>query len=416
VERAWTQATHAIAEVRGLPKDAAVTKQFELVRLHRCFLSLGAGRWVKIESDHPGSEMSRPTQQIRFCTSRDGTRIAFASYGAGPPLVRTAQWISHLDLDRDNPVIGPWLSLLARRHTLIRYDPRGCGLSDREDLEFSLSKQVEDLEAVIEAAGLKRFVLFGATAGGITAIDYAARHRERVSRLIVYGGFERGRFVRTAAKDTEEAELQLKATELGWGSENPAFRQIHISQLIPDATAEQSRALTELMRISMSPANAANILRLYFHADLRDIAPKVRCPTLVLHARQDAQVPFEEGRLLAGLIPGARFVSLESRNHLLLENEPAWQRFSEEIEHFLSPQQAKPSDGLLPDDLTAREHDVLELLAQGLDNGTIASKLGTSEKTVRNQVSTIFGKLGVSSRAQAIVCARDAGFGREGSG
>ncbi len=356
--------------------------------------------------------MSQPAQQVLFCTSRDGTRIAFASYGAGPPLVRAAPWISHLDFDRDNPVIGPWLSLLARHHTLIRYDPRGCGLSDREGVGFSLPKQVEDLEAVIEAAGLKRFVLFGATAGGITAIAYAARHPERVSHLIVYGGFGRGRFVRTAPKDAEEAELQLKAIELGWGSENPAFRQIHISQLIPDATAEQSRALTDLMRISMSPANAATILRLYFAADLREIAPKVRCPTLLLHARQDARVPFEEGRLLAGLIPGARFVSLESRNHLLLENEPAWQRLAEEIEHFLSAQQAKLSNRLLLDYLTAREHDVLELLAQGLDNDTIATRLGTSEKTVRNQVSTIFGKLGVSSRAQAIVCAR----GREGSG
>jgi pimeloyl-ACP methyl ester carboxylesterase/DNA-binding CsgD family transcriptional regulator len=387
---------------------------------HRCSdIALGPAVGLRLGPDPLWLRMSQPAQQIRFCTSRDGTRVAFAFSGAGPSLVRAAQWISHLDFDRDNPVIGPWLSLLARRHTLIRYDPRGCGLSDREDVGFSLPKQIEDLEAVVEATGLKRFVLFGATAGGITATAYAARHPERVSHLIVYGGFGRGRFVRTThkdTKDTEEAELQLKTIELGWGSENPAFRQIHISQLIPDATAEQSRALTDLMRISMSPANAANILRLYFGADLREIAPKVRCPTLVLHARQDARIPFEEGRLLAGLIPGARFVSLESRNHLLLENEPAWQRLAEEIEYFLSTQQAKPSDRLLFNRLTAREHDVLELLAQGLDNGTIATKLGTSEKTVRNQVSTIFGKLGVSSRAEAIVRARDAGFGREGSG
>jgi pimeloyl-ACP methyl ester carboxylesterase/DNA-binding CsgD family transcriptional regulator len=359
--------------------------------------------------------MSRRAQQIQFCTSLDGTRVAFASCGAGPPLVRAAQWISHLDFDRDNPVIGPWLSLLARRHTLIRYDPRGCGLSDRDGREFSLPKQVEDLEAVIEAAGSKRFALFGATAGAVTAVTYAARHPERVSHLIIYGGFARGRFVRTAAHDTEEAELQLKATELGWDSENSAFRQIHISQLIPGATAEQSRALTDLMRISMPPTNAAMILKLYFAADLRDIAPKVRCPTLVLHARQDARVPFEEGRLLAGLIPGARFVSLESRNHLLLASEPAWQQLADELDRFLMTPQVGPSERPLLGQLTAREHDVLELLAQGIDNGKIASRLGTSEKTVRNQVSAIFAKLGVNTRAQAIVCARDAGFGRKGS-
>jgi pimeloyl-ACP methyl ester carboxylesterase/DNA-binding CsgD family transcriptional regulator len=340
--------------------------------------------------------------------------VAYASCGAGLPLVRAAQWISHLDFDRDNPVIGPWLSLLARRHKLIRYDPRGCGLSDREGREFSISKQVDDLEAVIEANGCNRFVLLGATAGAVTAVTYAARHPERVSHLIIYGGFARGRMVRANARDIEEAELQLKATELGWNSENPAFRQIHISQLIPGATTEQSHALTDLMRMSMSPANAATILRLYFAADLRDVAPKVRCPTLVLHARHDARVPFEEGRRLAGLIPGARFVSLESRNHLLLATEPAWQQLSDELDRFLSASPAGPSNGLLHD-LTAREHDVLELLAQGIDNGTIASKLGTSEKTVRNQVSAIFAKLGVNTRAQAIVYARDAGFGRKGA-
>jgi pimeloyl-ACP methyl ester carboxylesterase/DNA-binding CsgD family transcriptional regulator len=354
-------------------------------------------------------------QQIRFCSSRDGTRIAFASLGGGPPLVRAAQWISHLDLDRDNPIIGPWISLLARRHRLIRYDPRGCGLSDRDGVGLSLAKQVEDLEAVVEAAGLKRFVLFGATAGAVTAVAYAARHPERVSRLIVYGGFGRGRFVRTTRQDAEEAELQLKATELGWDSENPAFRQIHISQLIPDATTEQSRSLTDLMRTSMSPSYAADILRLYFAADLREIAPSVRCPTLVLHARQDARVPFEEGRSLAGLMPDAQFASLESRNHMLLENEPAWSELTQELDRFLSAPQIKPSDRLLLEQLTTREHDVLELLAQGLDNGAIAVRLGTSKKTVRNQVSTLFGKLGVTSRGQAIVRARDAGFGRSGS-
>jgi pimeloyl-ACP methyl ester carboxylesterase/DNA-binding CsgD family transcriptional regulator len=352
--------------------------------------------------------MSPPRQaRIRFCQSRDGTRIAYVSEGAGEPVVRAAHWVSHLNFDVTSPVLGPWLATLGRGRSLTRYDSRGCGLSDREQLEFTLDKHVEDLEAVVDAAKLDRFALFGMAGGASIAVLFAARHPERVSHLVLHGGCVRAKISRG---DTEDALTQIKAVEVGWGNENPAFRQLFTSQLLPDGTSEVFRSFNDLIRHSTSPANAARILRMFYEADLRDIAPKVRCPTLVLHARQDGRIPFEQGRELARLIPDARLVALESRNHMLLDSEPAWRQAVAALEDFLPiPKEAPPGPFL--GELTAREHQVLELLAQGLDNETIARQLGISTKTVRNQVSTIFSKLGVSSRAQAVARARDAGIG-----
>jgi pimeloyl-ACP methyl ester carboxylesterase/DNA-binding CsgD family transcriptional regulator len=362
--------------------------------------------------------MSYRAQQIRFCTSRDGTRIAYAIGGAGPPLVRAAHWINHLKLDWDSPFWRPMLSTLMRHHTLIRYDLRGAGLSDRDDVEISLDRHVEDLEAVVEAAGVEHFPLVAVTGGTHIAMRYAVRHPERVSHLVLYASTARGRLVRAAGRDSEEAHAQLKLIEFGWSSENPAFRQLQTTQFMPTATPEQSHTFTELMRETTSPATAAALLREFWLVDNREIAARIQCPTLVLHPRADPRIPFEQGRLLAGLIPGARFAPLESANHLLMENEPAWQQFIGELDDFLPAPPAKPPDAAEPalNGLTAREHDVLELVAQGLDNDAIGSRLGTSAKTVRNQVSIIFSKLGVNSRAQAIVRAREAGFGRKKGG
>jgi pimeloyl-ACP methyl ester carboxylesterase/DNA-binding CsgD family transcriptional regulator len=353
--------------------------------------------------------MHQPSQQIRFCRSRDGTRIAYATGGSGPPLVRAAHWISHLKLDWDNAVWHPWLSMFSRRHTLVRYDARGCGLSDREGVDFSLDRHVEDLEAVIEAAGVEQFPLFGMAGGGSIAVTYAVRHPERVSHLILHGVPAVSKLARG---DLEQGHTEIKAFEFGWDRENPAFRQLFTSQLLPDATAEQFKAFNDLIRLTTSPANAARILGVFYGADLRGLAPSVRCPTLVTHVREDGRVPFEQGRELAGLIPGARFVPLESRNHVLLESEAAWQQFVNELDDFLPAIPAKSVGAPVIDDLTAREREVLELIAQGLDNATIGTRLGISEKTVRNHLSMILSKLGVNSRAQAIVRARDAGFGR----
>jgi pimeloyl-ACP methyl ester carboxylesterase/DNA-binding CsgD family transcriptional regulator len=355
--------------------------------------------------------MSHPTQQIRFCTSRDGTRIAYAICGDGPPLLWIGHWVRHLKFDWESPVWQPWLALLTQRHSVIRYDWRGCGLSDREGVEFSLVKHVEDCEAVVEAASLKHFILFAAAGGGTMAMEYVVRHPDQVSHLVLYGCQTRGRMVRgMTPAQVVEAEARLKVFELGWPNVIPAYGQFFTSLHMPDATAEQFRSYNDLLRMATSPANALNLLRTYWEADVREIVPQVRCPTLVLHARQDAIIPFEEGRLVASLIPAARFVPLESRNHVLLSTEPAWRQFAEALNDFL-PISATGHAALALDELTAREREVLEVVAQGLDNRGIAARLKISEKTVRNHVSIIFSKLGTNSRAQAVALARDAGLG-----
>jgi pimeloyl-ACP methyl ester carboxylesterase/DNA-binding CsgD family transcriptional regulator len=361
--------------------------------------------------------MSHPAQQIRFCTSRDGVRIAYATCGAGPPLVWVAHWIHHLRFDWDSPVWRPWLALLTRHHALIRYDFRGCGLSDRQRVEFSFENYVDDFEAVLNAAGIGQFVLFGMSGvGSALAITYAVRHPDRVTHLVLYGPYTRNRLAGTPSPEQiEEAQTRLKVIELGWPNETRAYGQFFTALHMPDASAEHFRSYNDLLRLTTSPANAVALLQAFFRIDVQEIVPKVRCPTLVLHARQDAVIPFEEGRLVAGLIPGARFVPLESRNHVLLDTEPAWQQLVDALDDFLpaSPSMPAGAASLVLHELTAREHEVLELVAQGLANATIGTRLHISERTARNHVSAILGKLGVGTRAQAIVRAREAGFGRE---
>jgi pimeloyl-ACP methyl ester carboxylesterase/DNA-binding CsgD family transcriptional regulator len=363
--------------------------------------------------------MPLPAQQIRFCTSRDGTRIAYATCGTGPPLVWAAGWVHHLELDWDSPVWRPWLSVLARRHTLIRYDWRGCGLSDREQVDFSFERLVEDFEAVIEAAGLEQFVLFGIAAGSAVGMTYAVRHPERVSRLVLYAGYVRNKLAgNPTPQQVEEAQARLKMMELGWPNDTPAYGQFYTSLHMPAASAEQTQSFADLVRRTTSPANAVALLQAFFRIDVRETVPKIRCPTLVLHSRGDSIIWFEQGRSVAGLIPGARFVPLESGNHVLLETEPAWQQFVDALDDFLPAPAAKPAAGppFLLGELTPREREVLELVAQGLDNGTIGARLGISERTARNHLSIILSKLGINSRAQAIVQARESGFGRSNSG
>ena len=313
--------------------------------------------------------MATPSQHVRFCASRDGTRIAFTRSGAGPPLVRAAHWLSHLDYERDCRLWGPWLELLSQRHTLIRYDGRGCGLSDREPEDFSLDRCVEDLEAVVDSCKLARFVLFGATIGSVTALTYAARHPDRVRHMILVGGFAVGRMAREPPALIEETALELKAIELGWGNDNPAYRQFITSMLVPDATSDQAHSHNELMRIAASPQSAIRRLQPHHSVDLREIAPQVRCPTLVLHSRFDGRIPFEQGRALATLVPGAHFVALDSRNHWVVETEPAWGRLTAEIDGFLPRGPDTLTAGGVLDALTPRELQVVELLAPGWTTG-----------------------------------------------
>jgi pimeloyl-ACP methyl ester carboxylesterase/DNA-binding CsgD family transcriptional regulator len=329
--------------------------------------------------------------------------------------VRGPYWLTHLDLDWTSPVWQPWLSLLCRRHTLIRYDHRGCGLSDRNIIDFSFERFVEDFEAVVEAAGVDKFAVFAWAGGASTAISYAARRPQRVSRMAILGSNTVGRIVRAAtAEHLREVETQLSAIELGWANDNPAFRQLFTSLTIPDGSADQFRSFNDQIRQTVSPSNGAKIMRTYWSLDLRPIAKQVACPVQVFHARQDARIPFEEGRTLATVIPNAIFTPLESRNHLMLPSEPAWQKFVTLLESFLPSTRSASAQAF--EALTSREKEILGLVAQGLSNGPISLRLKISNKTVRNHVSRIFEKLGVSSRAQAVAMARDAGLGTESLG
>jgi len=362
------------------------------------------------------ASMTSPSQQIRFCTSSDGVRIAYATSGKGPPLVKAANWLTHLEFDWTSPVWRHWLVEFSRGRTLVRYDERGCGLSDWDVADLSFEAWVRDLEVVVDAAGLSRFALLGISQGGAVAVAYAARHPERVSHLVLYGAFARGKRVRaTSQEEIDENEMTISLAVRGWGRENPAYRQMFATLFFPEGSPEQHRWFTDVQRLSTSAENAGRLLREFSDVDVRALAPRIACPTLVLHARDDARIAFDEGRLFAALIPGARLVPLESRNHILLESEPAWGEFVAELRGFLPDSPPAIEAGSLPGafaELSAREREVLDLIAQGLDNHRIAERLFLSEKTVRNHINHIFSKLDVQTRAEAIVCARDAGFGQ----
>jgi len=277
-------------------------------------------------------------QKIRFCTAHDGAKIAYAVTGKGPPLVRAAHYLSHLEFDFESPVWRHWIAEMSRFNTYVRYDERGCGLSDQDPPEFSFEAWVADLETVVDSLGLKRFDLLGVSQGGAVSIAYALRHPERVNHLILYGAYARGWAKRTGKtpnpRAMETRETMHRLIELGWGQDNPAFRQMFTSLFMPDGGPEQQRWFNELQRVSCSPLNALRFDNTFASIDIAQLLPKVSVPTLILHTRNDGVVPFEEGRLMASQIPGARFVSFEGRNHILLETEPAWHTFLGEVRSF----------------------------------------------------------------------------------
>lgn len=279
----------------------------------------------------PSPTASTLRQEVHFCTATDGARIAYAAVGSGPPLVKTANWLNHLEYDWESPIWSHLLHALAANNRLIRYDERGNGLSDWDVDDISFAAFVRDLETVVEANALKRFALLGISQGCAVSIAYAVRYPERLSHLILYGGFARGRNRRDAA----HADMHVALIRQGWGRENPAFRQFFTSLFLPEGTAEQMQWFNDLQRITTSPENAARIFEATGVIEVSDLLARVKVPTLVLHCRNDAAQPFEEGRRIAAGIPGARFVALEGNNHLILENEPAWGRFLEEVEAFL---------------------------------------------------------------------------------
>lgn len=292
---------------------------------------------VLADALHASSAGPLPEQQkICFCKAQDGVEIAYSRIGRGPPLVKTGHWMTHLEFDFESPIWRHLYRELAKEHELIRYDARGNGLSDWDVEDISFDAFVRDLEAVVDAAGIERFALLGLSTGCPVSIAYAVRHPKRVTHLVLYGGFAVGRNRRKLNESQkEENAAMLSLMRLGWGRENPAFRQLFTSQFIPEGTKEQADWFNELQRISTSPENAARHLNASGDIDVTDLLPKVSIPTLVMHARDEARVPFDFGRKMAAGIRGARFVALESRNHLILEHEPAFARFLEETRSFL---------------------------------------------------------------------------------
>jgi pimeloyl-ACP methyl ester carboxylesterase/DNA-binding CsgD family transcriptional regulator len=276
-------------------------------------------------------------QRVFFTNSFDGTRIAYAIAASGPPLVKAANYMSHLEYAWDSPVWIHWLDELTREHTLIHSDERGTGLSNWDVEDLSFEAWVRDLEAVVDATGVTRFPLFAMSQAGAVAVAYAARHSDKVSHLILHGAYARGWLKRDLTEEQiEEEKLMIGLMRIGWGRANPAFRQVFATQLFPGATTEQLRALEEQMRISVSARNAVRLESEMHQIDVRELAKQIRVPTRVTHSREDEGVPFTEGRLLASLIPNAQFIALESKNHLLTESEPAWEKLRTAIRSFLS--------------------------------------------------------------------------------
>jgi pimeloyl-ACP methyl ester carboxylesterase/DNA-binding SARP family transcriptional activator len=280
---------------------------------------------------------SRPmSQRIQFCTAQDGTNIAYATSGSGPWLVKAANWMTHLDYDWTSPVWRHWMTALSSNHTLLRYDERGCGLSDR-DVRFSFDAWVDDLEVVVDAAGVDRFPLLGVSQGAAVAIAYAVRHPERVSHLVLWGGYGLGRTARaTTDEERRAAELNVELARVGWGTGDATFRQVFTSQFMPDGTREQWEQFNELQRQTCSAENAARFMRVFGGIDVLDLARDVRVPTLLMHSRHEVRVPLSASTTLAGLIPDSQLMPLPSRNHILDEDEPAWRTFVTELEAFIA--------------------------------------------------------------------------------
>jgi pimeloyl-ACP methyl ester carboxylesterase/AraC-like DNA-binding protein len=276
-----------------------------------------------------------PQQQIRYCRTRDSTRIAYSKVGEGPVLVKTANWLNHIEHDWESPLWRHWIEEFTEGRSLVRYDERGNGLSDWETPELSLDAFVDDLESVVDCVDAPRFDLLAISQGAAVAVAFAVRHPDRVRRLVICNGYAAGWAVRGDPKEMARREAMLTLTEIGWGADNPAYRQLFTSHYVPEATPKQMGWFNEMQRVSASPENAVKLQRAIGAFDVRHLLAEVRTPTLIFHSRNDQAVPFSQGAELASGIPDARFVQLESRNHVLLAGEPAWDVFARESREFL---------------------------------------------------------------------------------
>src|SRR5262245_29132598 len=355
--------------------------------------------------------MKRATQRIRYVRTADGVQLAWAEAGRGPVLIKASNWLTHIEFEWDSPVWRHWIRFFSDHFRFVRHDERGCGMTDWNVADLSFERRVEDLEDVVAAADPREpFAMLGISQGAATCVAYAVRRPERVSQLVLYGGFARGVFRRGDPEQERLYRAIIEMAHLGWGNDNPAFRQVFTSRYIPGGTDEQIGWFNDLCRKTTSPNIAARLIESRAMIDVMALLEKVRTPTLVLHSRDDDIVPISEGRILAAGIPGAQFIELDSKNHILLEKEPAWERFCDEALEFLGLKGSSRGEDPVFASLSPREREVLALITEGFGNAQIAERLSISEKTVRNHVSNIFDKLGVWTRAQAIVFARDRGF------
>ncbi|KNZ31459.1 MAG: hypothetical protein AD742_15695 [Methylibium sp. NZG] len=347
-----------------------------------------------------------PNHDVRFTQVASGARIAWARSGrAGAPvMIRTGHWLTHVEYDLRSPMWRPLIERLGRQVELIRYDLRGCGLSGADDVPLSLQTFVEELSVVVAARGAPRFALLGMSGGVAAAVAYAAQHPDRVSHLVLHAGATHGLMHRQVPPDTLAFhEAQLRLIELGWGRRDPGVQQMFTSRFMPDASVEQMSSCNEHQRMSCDGTRAAAILRATDANDVRELARAVRVPTLVLHSEGDLAMPLILGHELAAAIPNARFVVMQTRNHIPVEPEPAFERMCQLITAFVTESAAPPA-------LTPAERALAALVGQGLDNLQITAQLGLAEKTVRNRLSALYGKLGVEGRAMAVVRVRELGL------
>jgi pimeloyl-ACP methyl ester carboxylesterase/DNA-binding CsgD family transcriptional regulator len=350
-------------------------------------------------------------QSIRYLKTSDDVQLAWASMGRGRPFIKASNWLTHLQYDLESPIWQHWIAFFAKHFQFVRYDERGCGMTQWRVPQVSLAHWVDDLDCVASAAYPEgSMVVLGISQGAATSIGYAVRHPERVSHLILYGGYATGWALRGDEEGLRRYQAIVELIRLGWGSDNVAFRQVFTSRFVPDASPEQLEWFNDLCRRTTTPEIAAHLMLARSAIDVRDLLHQVRVPTLVIHAVDDNVTPISASRELAAGIPNAEFVQLESRNHVLLEQEPAWSRFKDVVLEFTGEAQSHKRDDRFTA-LSGRERDVFDGLVAGRTNAEIGASLNISEKTVRNIVSRVFDKLGVRTRAQAMVLARDHGVG-----
>lgn len=351
-------------------------------------------------------------QSARFLSTRDGVTLAWAATGRGPPLVKAANWLTDLEYDWESPVWRHWTQFLAEHFRYIRYDERGCGLTDRDVEDLSFPRWVEDLEVVVEAAAPSEpFVLLGISQGASLAIAYAVRHPHKVSHLVLYGGFAVGAKGFDDAAYTRTSDALRELVRVGWDQDNAAFRQVFTSRFIPEGTAQQITWFNDLCRRTMTPDLAYRLFTVRAHIDVRDMLSRVNVPTLVIHAADDQVIPLQQGKYLARGIPGAELIQVDSRNHILLEHEAAWRELAEAVLRFTG-RDARGQAGSLLATLSSREREVLSLLQAGHTNARIGRELGISENTVRNHIARLYGKLQVRSRSEAVALAYEHGLRR----